>query len=64
MFVFYFLQLKSCMSLKSEDLLCCVVCLLQEQVKRLHVHVEEVINENERLHDEIAKIGGVNKKDW
>ncbi|KAK2853475.1 hypothetical protein Q5P01_006136 [Channa striata] len=35
----------------------------EEQVKRLRFHVEEVIKENERLHDEIAKIGGVNQKD-
>ncbi|XP_044055591.1 centrosomal protein of 89 kDa isoform X3 [Siniperca chuatsi] len=35
----------------------------EEEVKRLHVHVEEVIKENERLHDEIAKIGGVSQKD-
>uniref|UniRef100_A0A3Q3PYM8 Centrosomal protein 89 n=2 Tax=Monopterus albus TaxID=43700 RepID=A0A3Q3PYM8_MONAL len=35
----------------------------EEQVKRLRVHVEEVIKENGRLHDEIAKIGAVNQKD-
>ncbi|XP_067351132.1 centrosomal protein of 89 kDa isoform X2 [Channa argus] len=35
----------------------------EEQVKRLRIHVEEVIKENERLHNEIAKIGGVNQKD-
>ncbi|XP_069390605.1 centrosomal protein of 89 kDa isoform X2 [Paralichthys olivaceus] len=35
----------------------------EEEVKRLRVHVEEVIKENERLHDEIAKIGGVSQKD-
>ncbi|XP_026234953.1 centrosomal protein of 89 kDa [Anabas testudineus] len=35
----------------------------EEQVKRLRVHVEEVIKENERLHEEIAKIGGINQKD-
>ncbi|XP_054471188.1 centrosomal protein of 89 kDa [Anoplopoma fimbria] len=34
----------------------------EEEVKRLRVHVEEVIKENERLHDEIAKIGGVSQK--
>lgn len=38
--------------------------LLQEEVKSLRVHVEEVIKENERLHDEIAKIGVVSQKDW
>ncbi|XP_028258606.1 centrosomal protein of 89 kDa isoform X2 [Parambassis ranga] len=35
----------------------------EEEVKRLRVHVEEVIKENERLHDEIAKIGVVSQKD-
>ncbi|XP_040921892.1 centrosomal protein of 89 kDa [Toxotes jaculatrix] len=35
----------------------------EEEVKRLRVHVEEVIKENERLHDEIAKIGGFSLKD-
>uniref|UniRef100_A0A3Q3LRG4 Centrosomal protein 89 n=1 Tax=Mastacembelus armatus TaxID=205130 RepID=A0A3Q3LRG4_9TELE len=35
----------------------------EEQVKGLRVHVEEVIKENERLHEEIAKIGGINQKD-
>ncbi|XP_029987051.1 centrosomal protein of 89 kDa [Sphaeramia orbicularis] len=35
----------------------------EEEMKRLRVHVEEVIKENERLHDEIAKIGGVSQKD-
>ncbi|XP_037602775.1 centrosomal protein of 89 kDa isoform X2 [Sebastes umbrosus] len=34
----------------------------EEEVKRIRVHVEEVIKENERLHDEIAKIGGVSQK--
>ncbi|XP_070826666.1 centrosomal protein of 89 kDa isoform X1 [Chaetodon trifascialis] len=37
--------------------------ITKEEVKRLRVHVEEVIKENERLHDEIAKIEGVNQKD-
>lgn len=40
------------------------LCLVQEEVKRLRDHVEEVIKENERLHDEQAKIGGVCQKDW
>lgn len=40
------------------------LCFAQEEVKRLRAHVEEVIKENERLHDEIAKIGGVSQKDW
>lgn len=35
----------------------------EEEMKRLRVHVEEVIKENERLHDEIAKIGGVSQED-
>ncbi|XP_047187541.1 centrosomal protein of 89 kDa isoform X2 [Scophthalmus maximus] len=35
----------------------------EEDVKRLRVHVEEVIHENERLHNEIAKLGGVGQKD-
>lgn len=37
---------------------------VQEEVKRLCDHVEKVIKENERLHDELAKIGGVSQKDW
>ncbi|XP_034535634.1 centrosomal protein of 89 kDa isoform X2 [Notolabrus celidotus] len=37
--------------------------ITEEEVKRLRVHVEEVIKENERLHDEIAKTGGVSQKD-
>ncbi|XP_041650524.1 centrosomal protein of 89 kDa [Cheilinus undulatus] len=37
--------------------------ITEEEVKKLRVHVEEVIKENERLHDEIAKIGGVSQKD-
>lgn len=42
------------------------MCLfvVQEEVKRLRAHVEEVIKENEGLHDEIAKVGGVRQKDW
>ncbi|XP_023118144.2 centrosomal protein of 89 kDa isoform X2 [Amphiprion ocellaris] len=35
----------------------------EEEVKRLRVHVEDVIKENERLHDEIAKVGVVSQKD-
>ncbi|XP_008296140.1 centrosomal protein of 89 kDa [Stegastes partitus] len=35
----------------------------EEEVKKLRVHVEEVIKENERLHDEVAKVGVVSKKD-
>ncbi|XP_044222813.1 centrosomal protein of 89 kDa [Thunnus albacares] len=35
----------------------------EEEVKRMRVHVEEVIKENERLHDEIGKLGGVSQKD-
>ncbi|KAM9366162.1 centrosomal protein of 89 kDa [Symphorus nematophorus] len=35
----------------------------EEQMKKLRFHVEEVIRENERLHDEILKIGGVSQKD-
>ncbi|XP_028456493.1 centrosomal protein of 89 kDa [Perca flavescens] len=34
----------------------------EEEVKKLRVHVEEVIKENERLHDEIAKVGGISQK--
>lgn len=49
---------------RNQRSLCVFVCSLQEEVKRLRVHVEEVIKENERLHDEIAKIGGVSQKDW
>lgn len=33
-------------------------------MKRLRVHVEEVIKENESLHDEIAKNGGVSQLNW
>uniref|UniRef100_A0A3Q1F7Q5 Centrosomal protein 89 n=1 Tax=Acanthochromis polyacanthus TaxID=80966 RepID=A0A3Q1F7Q5_9TELE len=35
----------------------------EEEVKKLRVHVEEVIKENERLHGEIAKVGVVSQKD-
>ncbi|KAM7423640.1 hypothetical protein PAMA_000137 [Pampus argenteus] len=35
----------------------------QEEVERMGVHVEEVIKENERLHAEIEKTGGVSQKD-
>ncbi|XP_023285370.1 centrosomal protein of 89 kDa-like [Seriola lalandi dorsalis] len=35
----------------------------EEEVKRLRVHVEQVIKENKRLHDETAKVGGVSQKD-
>ncbi|XP_068174441.1 centrosomal protein of 89 kDa isoform X2 [Antennarius striatus] len=35
----------------------------EEEVKRLRVHVEEVIKENERLHDEFAKFGGISQMD-
>ncbi|KAM9860591.1 centrosomal protein of 89 kDa [Aulostomus maculatus] len=35
----------------------------EEEVKRLRVHVEEVIRENEKLHDKVEKIGGVSQKD-
>lgn len=44
--------------------ICVFVCLPQEEVKRLRVHVEDVIKENEKLHVEIAKIEGVSKKNW
>lgn len=40
------------------------VCVLQEEMKKLRVHVEEVIKENEKLHDEIAKMEVVSQKDW
>uniref|UniRef100_A0A3B3ZWA0 Centrosomal protein 89 n=1 Tax=Periophthalmus magnuspinnatus TaxID=409849 RepID=A0A3B3ZWA0_9GOBI len=36
----------------------------EEEMKRLRIHVEEVIKENEKLHDDIAKIGGVTQTDW
>nr|XP_046257231.1 centrosomal protein of 89 kDa isoform X3 [Scatophagus argus] len=35
----------------------------KEEVRKLRVHVEEVIKENERLHDEIANIRGIREKD-
>uniref|UniRef100_A0A671TK42 Centrosomal protein 89 n=1 Tax=Sparus aurata TaxID=8175 RepID=A0A671TK42_SPAAU len=35
----------------------------EEEMKKLRVHVEQVVKENERLHDEIAKMGGVSQKD-
>lgn len=40
------------------------ICLLQENMKKLHFQLEEVIKENEKLHDEITKTGAVNQKDW
>ncbi|XP_072320765.1 centrosomal protein of 89 kDa [Eucyclogobius newberryi] len=36
----------------------------EEEMKRLRVHVEEVIKENEKLHDAMAKIGGFTQTDW
>nr|XP_043885395.1 centrosomal protein of 89 kDa isoform X1 [Solea senegalensis] len=36
---------------------------MEEEVKRLQVRVEEVVKENERLHDEMVKTGGVTQKD-
>ncbi|XP_054625901.1 centrosomal protein of 89 kDa isoform X3 [Dunckerocampus dactyliophorus] len=35
----------------------------EEEVERLRVHLEEVVNENERLHDETAKTGGISQED-
>ncbi|KAM6942730.1 centrosomal protein of 89 kDa [Xenentodon cancila] len=35
----------------------------EEEVKKLRAHVEEVVKENERLHDEIANMGVVSQKD-
>ncbi|XP_073320959.1 centrosomal protein of 89 kDa [Pagrus major] len=35
----------------------------EEEMKKLRVNVEEVVKENERLYDEIAKMGGVSQKD-
>ncbi|KAM8762141.1 centrosomal protein of 89 kDa isoform 2-T2 [Acanthopagrus schlegelii] len=35
----------------------------EKEMKKLRVHVEQVVKENERLHDEIAKMGGVSQKD-
>ncbi|XP_029353702.1 centrosomal protein of 89 kDa isoform X2 [Echeneis naucrates] len=35
----------------------------QEELKTLHVHIEEMVKENKRLHDEIAKVSGVSQKD-
>ncbi|XP_063324754.1 centrosomal protein of 89 kDa isoform X1 [Pelmatolapia mariae] len=35
----------------------------EENMKKLHVQLEEVIKENEKLHDEITKTGAVNQKD-
>lgn len=68
LFLFCCLQFKTThfTSLKAEPLRCsCVfVCLPQEEVKRMRVHVEEVIKENERLRDEIGKTGGVSQEGW
>uniref|UniRef100_A0A665V604 Uncharacterized protein n=1 Tax=Echeneis naucrates TaxID=173247 RepID=A0A665V604_ECHNA len=36
---------------------------LSEELKTLHVHIEEMVKENKRLHDEIAKVSGVSQKD-
>uniref|UniRef100_A0A665V5Z9 Uncharacterized protein n=1 Tax=Echeneis naucrates TaxID=173247 RepID=A0A665V5Z9_ECHNA len=36
---------------------------LKEELKTLHVHIEEMVKENKRLHDEIAKVSGVSQKD-
>lgn len=58
--LFYCLQFKTSYLAST----CVFVCPPQEEVKRLRVHIEEVIKENGRLHDEIAKIGGVSQKDW
>ncbi|XP_061602808.1 centrosomal protein of 89 kDa isoform X2 [Cololabis saira] len=35
----------------------------EEEVKKLRSHVEEVVKENERLHDEITNTGAVGQKD-
>uniref|UniRef100_A0A3P8QQA3 Uncharacterized protein n=1 Tax=Astatotilapia calliptera TaxID=8154 RepID=A0A3P8QQA3_ASTCA len=35
----------------------------EENMKKLHFQLEEVIKENEKLHDEITKTGAVNQKD-
>lgn len=40
------------------------VCFSQEQVQRLRARAEEVIKENERLHDDITKMGGTSQEDW
>ncbi|KAM9408319.1 centrosomal protein of 89 kDa [Pholidichthys leucotaenia] len=37
--------------------------ITEEEVKKLRIHTGEVVKENERLHDEIVKIGAVNQKD-
>nr|XP_057944791.1 centrosomal protein of 89 kDa isoform X3 [Doryrhamphus excisus] len=34
----------------------------EEEVKRLRVHLEEMVKENERLHDETAESGGISKE--
>lgn len=33
-------------------------------MQRLRARAEEVIQENERLHDDIAKMGGASQEDW
>lgn len=40
------------------------VCFSQDEVQRLRARVEEVIQENERLHDDVAKMAGFSHKDW
>lgn len=36
----------------------------EEEVKKLHTRVEELVKENEKLHDEIASMGVMSQKDW
>lgn len=40
------------------------VCFSQEQVQRLRARAEEVIQENERLQDDITKMSGTSREDW
>lgn len=44
----------------------CLWCLFfkQEEVEKLHAHVEKVIKENKGLQEEIAKSVGLRQADW
>ncbi|KAL2076834.1 hypothetical protein ACEWY4_027563 [Coilia grayii] len=36
----------------------------EEEVRSLHVQVQEVVKENEKLHEQMAKMGAVSHKQW
>ena len=57
-------ELQVCMSRIVQLYLNPCVCVIQEEVRKLRVQTEEVVQENEKLHEQLGRMGGISHQEW